>query len=193
MSKFCLKCGAENRDNAQFCEKCGYKWEDNTNAQTSGSNGIIDKLFYKIDKKTGQSRVSKGKTIIILIIILFLLLIVVSSFSNPTPETTIQVTDLSIVSEGYGMYSVTGNIIPDKDYSYLELVVVFYDDTGAVLDRAPLVWNMNDIHQNQTIRMDGTAYVSSDSAPATAEVYFFDSAFSGDDVSDSIYNQTIEM
>lgn len=24
MSKFCLKCGAENKDEAQFCEKCGY-------------------------------------------------------------------------------------------------------------------------------------------------------------------------
>ena len=28
MSKFCLKCGAENKDSAEFCEKCGYKWNN---------------------------------------------------------------------------------------------------------------------------------------------------------------------
>ena len=46
MSKFCLKCGAENKDEAQFCEKCGYEWNTQTKAQNH-KNGIIDKLFYK--------------------------------------------------------------------------------------------------------------------------------------------------
>ncbi len=189
MSKFCLKCGAENKDSAQFCEKCGYEW----NTQAKAQNGIIDKLFYKIDKNTMEPRVSKGKTIIIGIIILFILLMIIASMSPSTPQTTLKISDLSMQSEGYGIYSVSGTITPDKDYNYLEMVVVFYDDSGAVIDKSPLVWNMNDIQKDQIVKMNGNAYVNSNSAPAKAEIYIFDSAFSGGDLSDAIYNQTVTM
>ena len=50
MSKFCLKCGAENKDEAQFCEKCGYEWNTQTKAQNH-KNGIINystKLIKKL-------------------------------------------------------------------------------------------------------------------------------------------------
>lgn len=191
MSKFCLKCGAENKDSAQFCEKCGYEWNTKTEAQ----NGIIDKLFYKIDKKTMQRRVSKGKTIIVGIIILFILLMIIGAMSpsTTTPETNLEISDLSMQSEGYGLYSVSGTLTPDKDYSYLEMVVVFYDDSGAVIDKSPLVWNMNDIQKDQVVKINGNAYVNSDSAPSKAEIYIFDSAFGGGDLSDAVYNQTVTM
>ncbi len=189
MSKFCLKCGAENKDSAEFCEKCGYKW----NTQANTQNGIIDKLFYKIDKKTMERRVSKGKTILIAIIILFILLLIIGSMSPSTPQTTLQMSDLSVQSEGYGAYSVSGTLTPDKDYSYLEMVVVFYDNSGAVIDKSPLVWNMNDVQKDQIVKIKGNAYVNSNSAPAKAEIYIFDNVFSGGDLSDAVYNQTVTM
>lgn len=189
MSKFCLKCGTENKDSAQFCEKCGYEW----NTQTKAQNGIIDKLFYKIDKKTMQRRVSKGKTTIMIIIILFILLMIIGSMSPSTPQTNLEISDLSIQSEGYGAYSVSGTLTPDKDYSYLEMAVVFYDDSGAIIDKSSLVWNMNDIQKDQIVKINGNAYVNSDSSPAKAEIYIFDSAFGGGDLSDAIYNQTVTI
>ena len=192
MSKFCLKCGAENKDEAQFCAKCGYEWNTQTKAQNH-KNGIIDKLFYKIDKKTMQRRVSKGKTILMIMIILFILLIIIGSMSPSTPQTNPKITDLSIQSEGYGAYSVSGTLTPDKDYDYLEMVVVFYDDSGAVIDKSPLVWNMNDIQKDQIVKINGNAYVNGDSTPSKAEVYILDSAFGGNDLSDAIYNQTITI
>ena len=87
MSKFCLKCGDENKDSAEFCEKYDYKW----NTQVNTQNGIIDKLFYKIDKKTMERRVSKGKIILIVIIILFILLLIIRSTSPSTPQTSLNV------------------------------------------------------------------------------------------------------
>ena len=53
--------------------------------------------------------------------------------------------DLSVQSEDYGAYSINGTLTPDKDYTYLEMVVVFYDDSEAVIDKSPLVWNVNDV------------------------------------------------
>ena len=108
-------------------------------------------------------------------------------------KTNPKITDLSIQSEGYGAYSVSGTLTPDKDYDYLEMVVVFYDDSGAVIDKSPLVWNMNDIQKDQIVKINGNAYVNGDSTPSKAEVYILDSAFGGNDLSDAIYNQTITI
>ena len=112
-----------------------------------------------------QRRVSKGKTILMIMIILFILLIIIGSMSPSTPQTNPKITDLSIQSEGYGAYSVSGTLTPDKDYDYLEMVVVFYDDSGAVIDKSPLVWNMNDIQKDQIVKINGNAYVNGDSTP----------------------------
>ena len=43
------------------------------------------------------------------------------------------------------------------------------------------------------MKIKDNAYVDSNSAPAKAEIYIFDSAFSGGDLSAAVYNQTITM
>ena len=70
---------------------------------------------------------------------------------------------------------------------------MFYDDSGAVIDKSPLAWNMNGISKDQTIKITGSAFLTSSQNPSKAEVYFFDSPFSGADLSDSIYNSTIDF
>lgn len=104
----------------------------------------------------------------------------------------LNVDNLEINSNGYGMYDVTCDLVADKDFSYLEMVIVFYDDSGAIIEKNPLVWNMNDIPKGQTIKVSGTAYISGDNVPAKAEVYIFDSALSSD-LDKAIFNETVMM
>jgi len=119
--------------------------------------------------------------------------LVIGGFSSDkNTETKISVSDLALSSQGYGMYQLTGTIVPDKDYSYLEAQVIFYDSTGAVIDKSPLVWNMNDVHKNQTIKMTGTAVVSGSNSPASAKVLIFDGSISNDE-SKAIFTQNITM
>ena len=52
--------------------------------------------------------------------------LVIGGFSSDkNTETKISVSDLALSSQGYGMYQLTGTIVPDKDYSYLEAQVIF--------------------------------------------------------------------
>ena len=46
------------------------------------------------------------------------------------------VDDLKISDGGYGMYDVTCNLKADKEFNYLEMVVVFYDDSGAIIEKS---------------------------------------------------------
>lgn len=192
MVKYCSKCGAENNDDAQFCKSCGFDLQSKEN-KTKSKNGILNTIFYKTDKNTGEQRISKGKSIIIALVLLFIIFIAFGSSSTNTvsPESTINVSDLKVSNQGYGLYDISGNLVPDKDYRYLEMVVVFYDDSGAVIEKSPLAWNMNDINKGQTIKVSGHGYATGDNVASKAEVYFFDSAFSGSDLSDAIYNETV--
>lgn len=83
--KFCEKCGCENIDEAEFCRNCGLKFK--TVTQQSGpvddvkvivkkqeKNSIVTKLFYKIDKYSGDLRIAKTKTASIVVFIAFFLL-----------------------------------------------------------------------------------------------------------------------
>lgn len=142
---------------------------------------------------------STAKKAISIIVVCCLGLIIVglisgglSSDKNTSPESTINVTNLEILSTGYGGYDVSCKLVPDKDYSYLEAQVIFYDSEGAVIDKSPLVWNMNDVHADQPIKVNGNAYISGDNTPVKAKVLFFDASFSSDEA-DAIYTQEVTM
>ena len=94
-------------------------------------------------------------------------------------SNNLEVSDISIVSEGYSMYTVSCDLTPKIDYDYLEMQVIFYDSNNAVIGKSPLVWNINNPTKDQLIKVSGTATTSSSSTtPARAEIYIFDSAFS---------------
>ena len=72
MSKYCPFCGKELNDNAKFCISCGKSLDldsnslnseninNNTNVKSQNNrNKVIDKIFFKNDKKTGNRRLSK--------------------------------------------------------------------------------------------------------------------------------------
>lgn len=137
----------------------------------------------------------KKRYILILSLILAILSVSVVSaglFDIGDNSNKLSVDDLKISDKGYGMYDVTCNLKADKEFDYLEMVVVFYDESGSIIDKSPLVWNMNDVPKDQNVKVTGSAYISGDDSPAKAEVYIFDSALDTD-LDKAIFNQTVEM
>lgn len=136
----------------------------------------------------------KSYILILSLILAILSVSVVSAgffgFGDDGDKLTVE--DLKINNEGYGMYKVTCNLEAAKEFDYLEMVVVFYDDSGAIIDKSPLVWNMNSVPKDQPIKVSGSAYVSGNDIPSKAVVYIFDDVLA-DDLDDAIFNQTIEM
>lgn len=188
MAKFCSKCGTEVEDNVSFCPSCGEKIGSvSTNVVNSNEKKSI------LDKFNEMSGLHKVCACAGVLLVLFLLVALFSGGGGNTPDSTIEVNDLSIANEGYGLYKVTGTLVPDKDYDYLEMVVVFYDSDGTIVEKDPLAWNMNDINANQNIKLSGSAFVDSSENPAKAEVYFFDSVFSGGDLDNAIYSQSLDL
>ena len=116
-----------------------------------------------------------------------------SSNGTATASNAINVENLKIVSQGYGSYDVKATITPNKDISYMEMVAIAYDSSGAVIERSPMVWNTNDAKSGQKYKVTGLLYISGDEKPAKVDILIFDSPFSGGDESGNIYKQTVTV
>lgn len=181
MTKYCKNCGAEIPEGSNFCKKCGTQ---TTTSPQNKNDGILNKF----------KSFSTAKKLIIIVLLLIILFIIIGALSSPstTTEPTLSLTNLAITSTGYGGYDVSGDLVASQDYDYLEIVTVYYDDQGTILQQDPLTWNMNDVKANQNIKVSGTAYVDS-GTPTRAEIYVFDSPFSGGDLSTAIYSQNVTL
>ena len=117
-----------------------------------------------------------------------------SSNSSQSSAPPFQIANLKVVNQGYGGYSVKGELTPTEDLSYLEMVTVWYDSSGAVIDRNPIAWNMNDLKSGQKVKFSTNDYISSDKEkPSKVEVLVFKGAFSGGDDSSAIYKTTLQV
>lgn len=84
----------------------------------------------------------------------------------------LNVSNLQVDYEGYSMYDVTCDLTPKKDFNYLEMFVIFYDDNGAVLDKSVMAWNINNPAKDQLIKVSGNAYLTNQNVkPVRAEVF----------------------
>ncbi len=107
-------------------------------------------------------------------------------------NSDLTVENITLNNEGYGMYKVNCDLIPKKDFSYLEMQVVFYDDSGAIVGKSPLAWNMNEVKEGQLIKVSGDAFLdSSSNKPSTAEIFIIDTAFG--DTDEPIYAENVTM
>lgn len=115
-----------------------------------------------------------------------------NSTNNKNPP--IQVTkNFTVSSNGYGFWNIDGQITPTKDFSYLEMVAVWYDSSGAVIERNPLLWNINEVKANQAYNIHGSSSLYQKGTPARVELFFFSSPFSGSDTSDAIYSVNLTL
>ena len=133
------------------------------------------------------------KIALILIVLAILSVVAISGCTSSGNKNSVNVTNLEVFNEGYGMYYVTCDIVPRQDTSYLEMVLVWYDSSGAVLDRTPLAWNINDAKAGQTIKARGMASLYQKGTPAKVQVLLYDSSFSGGSDKGNIFNQTISV
>ena len=130
---------------------------------------------------------------------IFLVLVVVAvsgcvssgDTTNTSSQPVINVTNVTVTSEGDGFYDLNAAITPSKNMDYLEMDAIWYDSSGAVVQTSNLLWNVNDAKAGQVYKATGSDTTSG--KPAKVEVYFFDSVFNGGDASDAIYNKTINL
>jgi hypothetical protein len=119
--------------------------------------------------------------------------VVSAGLFDSSSSDDLNVSDITIVSEGYSMYKVNCELTPKKDFNYLEMQVIFYDSSDAVIGKSALVWNTNNPAKDQLIKVSGTAMTDdASSTPARAEVYFVDTAF-GSTKDDAIFIQNVTM
>lgn len=117
-----------------------------------------------------------------------------TSNSNSTSNSTPFKVGNFTVSEGsYGMWDVDGSVTPSKDMSYMELVTIWYDSSGAIIYKDPLAWNINDAKSGQTIKIHSSTSLYQKGEPVKVDLLFFDSSFSGGDESRAVYKMTINV
>ena len=119
-----------------------------------------------------------------------------SSASNSSQSTAppFQMGNLKVTNGGYGDYSVKGELTPTQDIGYLEMATVWYDSSGAVIERNSLAWNMNDLKSGQRVKFSTNDYLGTDEGtPTKVELLVFDSAFSDGNDSSAIYKTTLEV
>ena len=136
------------------------------------------------------------KKILPVVVILLVLGIVGISGCTSSGDSTagsINVTNVKATPGGYGMYEVSGQIVPDKDISYLEVHAVWYDSSGAVIETSPLLWNVNDAKAGQVYKFKGSDSLYQKGTPAKVDIFIFDSVFSGGDTSKAVYNTTLDL
>jgi len=113
------------------------------------------------------------------------------SDTAPQEEKTVNVTDLKVVSEGYGFYSLKGKITALKDYDYLEMHLNWYDSEGNLLYENPLAWNTNNAKKGQAIKFSTIDSIDT-GKPAKVEILIYGTPFGGSE-SDLVYNSTINV
>jgi ABC-type glycerol-3-phosphate transport system substrate-binding protein len=137
------------------------------------------------------------KKIIISGILLILAVVAISgctsSDNSTSPQSEINVTNISVTSSGDGFYNINAVIIPSKNIDYLEMAAIWYDSSGAVIESSPLVWNVNNVQAGQVYKANGEDSLYQKGTPTKVELYVFDSVFSGGDTSKAIYHQTVNL
>jgi hypothetical protein len=116
-----------------------------------------------------------------------------SNGSASSSASQISFTNVSVTGDGYGSYTIKGSLIPTSNMDYVEMVAVWYDSSGAVIDQDPLSWNSNNLVSGQVYKVNGMSDLYNKGTPTKVDLYFFDSPFSGGDYSSAFYKHTVNL
>lgn len=138
-----------------------------------------------------------NRKIVFALMLLFTLVlassVVSAGFFDSSSSDDLNVSDIKIVSEGYSMYKVNCEVTPKKEYDYLQMGVIFYDSSDAVIGKSSLAWNVDHPTKNQLMKVSGTAMTDDYSTtPVRAEVYFVDSALDTS-IEHAVYAENVTM
>ena len=116
------------------------------------------------------------KTIIIGILIIALIIIgaatVYSMMNNK--KDLIEINDLNIEKDQWGIYKIVGHITPLKDLRYLEARITLYDAHGTIIGECPLAWNMNNLKEGQKVSVGTSLGATTSGVPAYGIISFYD-------------------
>ena len=86
----------------------------------------------------------------------------------------IEINDLNIEKDQWGIYKIVGHITPLKDVRYLEARITLYDAHGTVIGECPLAWNMNNLKQGQKVSVGTSLGATTSGVPAYGVISFYD-------------------
>ena len=113
--------------------------------------------------------------IIALLLVIFTLLCGIIAFGLINQNTeTLEIKDINIIQDEFGIYNLQGHIMPLKDFKYLEARIIFYDENGSVIGKSPCAWNMLDIKKGTTVSLGNSLGAVCDGTPSYAIVEFYD-------------------
>ncbi|HIH62239.1 MAG TPA: hypothetical protein HA298_06150 [Methanobacteriales archaeon] len=107
-------------------------------------------------------------------------------------NSDLKVENLEVIPEGYGYYSIKGQITPSRDFDYLEIVLRWYDAEGSVIQEDPLAWNINNVKSGQSVKFSTYSYIDA-GTPAKVDLMIFEDPFSSGDESSAIYKTTLNV
>ena len=118
----------------------------------------------------------KQKIIIVIATIVLILLCCFIGYTlmNSNNKETLQINDMNIKVDEWGIYNLVGHITPLKDFDYLEARVIFYDANGTVIGNG-YAWNMLHPQKGTPISINNPAGACKET-PAYAIVSFYDAA-----------------
>ena len=122
----------------------------------------------------------KTAIIVVLVVVVVILFAVLASGFLSQSQQTLQVDDLNIKQDEFGIYKLQGHITPEKDYAYMEARIVFYDEHGTIIGKAPCAWNMRDLEKGSEISVGNGLGAVVDGTPSYAVVSFYDNVGSND-------------
>ena len=139
-----------------------------------------------------------NKSLIMIILSIFLIgaVTAISGCTNSgasSDQPKINVSNVKAVKGSFGMYDVSGQIIPNEDISYLEVAAIWYDASGAVIQTSPMIWNVNDAKKGQVYKFKGSDSLYEKGTPTKVQVLVFDSPFNGGDDSGAMYRQNVSL
>lgn len=134
----------------------------------------------------------ENKQMAIIVALVAILIIVCIAFSYvflSQNQETLQINDLNIKQDQFGIYQLEGHITPQKDYAYMEARIVFYDENGTIIGKAPCAWNMRDLEKGSQISVGNGIGAVVDGTPSYAVVSFYDDVRS----TDALANFTVDF
>lgn len=115
--------------------------------------------------------------IILTIVVIILAVVCIIGLTNNNTET-IEINDLNIEKDAFGIYNLVGHITPLKDFDYLEARIVFYDNQSTVIGKSSCAWNILDVSKGSKISVGNSLGATCDGIPSYAVIEFYDSVYS---------------